>query len=69
MCKTHYEIVRFVKFASDFTICLKNHHTDFTTFRYYIVTLHFHIFLLFSYFFLEEKQPAEESIGGLFFVI
>lgn len=57
MCKTYCKIVRFGKITADFTVCLKNHHRDFTTFGYYILTLHFHIFLLFPISFLEEKQP------------
>ena len=65
MCKIHCKIVRFVKSAADFTVCLKIHHTDFITFRYYIATLHFHIFLLFSYFFLR-TETARRKIGGLF---
>ena len=32
---------------------------------YYIATLHFHIFLLFSVSFLMKKYPAEN--GGIFF--
>ena len=65
MCKIHCKIVRFGKIAADFTVCLKIHHTDFITFRYYIATLHFHIFLLFSYFFLR-TETARRKIGGLF---
>ena len=65
MCKIHCKIVRFGKIAADFTVCLKIHHTDFITFRYYIATLHFHIFLLFSYFFLR-KETARRFFGGLF---
>ena len=58
-------VLQLVKFGGDFTICLKIHHTDFITFRYYIATLHFHIFLLFSYFFLR-TETARRKIGGLF---
>ena len=65
LCKIHCKIVRFGKIAADFTVCLKIHHTDFITFRYYIATLHFHIFLLFSYFFLR-TETARRKIGGLF---
>ena len=57
LCKKHRRILRFGELRAIFTNCLKNHHRDFTTFGYYILTLHFHIFLLFPISFLEEKQP------------
>lgn len=65
LCKTYCKIVRFGKNATDFTVCLKIHHIDFITFRYYIATLHFHIFLLFSISFLMKNTPPETA--GYFF--
>ena len=58
-------VLQLVKFGGDFTICLRNNRQDFIIYRYYIATLHFHIFLLFSYFFLR-KETARRFFGGLF---
>lgn len=64
-----HTILQFGKNAADFTVCLKIHHFRFTFLRYYIATLHFHIFLLFSYFFFREKYPLAAASGYFFAVI
>lgn len=64
-----HTILQFGKNAADFTVCLKIHHFRFTFLRYYIATLHFHIFLLFSYFFFREKYPLAAASGYFFAII
>ena len=51
-------VLRSVKFGFDFTVCLYFLHSRAIIVGYYIATLHFHIFLLFSVSFLIKKYPA-----------
>ena len=58
-------VLRSVKFGFDFTVCLYFLHSRAIIVGYYIATLHFHIFLLFSVSFLMKNIPPETA--GYFF--
>ena len=58
-------VLRSVKFGFDFTVCLYSLHSSAIIMGYYISTLHFHIFLLFSISFLMKNIPPETA--GYFF--
>ena len=57
--------LRSVKFGFDFTVCLYSLHSPAIIIGYYISTLHFHIFLLFSISFLMKNTPPFPA--GYFF--
>ena len=55
-------VLHSVKFGFDFTVCLYSLHSTAIIMGYYISTLHFHIFLLFSISFL---VTTSGKAGGL----